>query len=78
MEKINRFKLNPDYRKEPKTSHFCSNCQRDFKDGEKVYLAKMDNDFENYLPLDINQDGFAVFLGSECVKKLPKEYKDLV
>jgi len=74
--------LNPDYRRNPKTKFYCENCQRDIKHNAKHYIAVM-REIKPYgsfyvpltkaLPSDTS-----VFLGLECAKKLPSDYKQLI
>jgi hypothetical protein len=71
----------PDYRREPKTKHFCARCQRDLKPGtERRYLHLIQAGDEILHPEDeplyVSDDrdvGF-VEVGMDCVKHIGLEW----
>lgn len=78
---ISIFDLDPDFRKEPKTEHYCALCQRDIKTSEKVNQVRLVFDEANSLCVAANDDATTYEgdiglkpVGSECTKKVPTDY----
>lgn len=74
--------LDPDYRRQPKTSVYCLLCQRDItgNGGAQVHLIEIEGNREAIChPADIESAGRYIgpaMLGPECCKKVPAEYFD--
>jgi hypothetical protein len=76
--------LDPDYRRQPKTSHFCCLCQRDIKTppAETAYLHYVDGgnailaveDEARFSELQDAGDMYSFPVGSECARKLPNGF----
>lgn len=76
--------LDPDYRRQPKTQHFCCLCQRDIKtppaetdyvhyvDGGSAILAVEDE--ARFSELQHPGDMYSFPIGPDCARKLPKGF----
>lgn len=85
MERKIHSSYSPDFRKNPKTDHFCAYCQKDLvpgKEGGWVYV--IENDLDILHPMDykkgLNQVSdlshkYGLYpVGPECAKKIGKEW----
>jgi len=78
-DQISIFDLDPDFRKEPKTDHYCALCQRDLQAAKRhaqIHLAYVEG-FElvaNGSAVEGEDHGLKP-VGPECVKKVPTKYR---
>jgi hypothetical protein len=84
---VGLYDLDPDFRKDPKTQHFCCLCQRDIKtpisdtgyvhmiEGGMAFLAIADEARYNALPDRVRAgDMYSFPVGPDCAKKFPKGF----
>ena len=63
--------IDPDFRREPKSNHFCHRCQKDISGDFKAIRVSEDG----MCAIDPKaKEGYNVEIGPECAKKIPKEY----
>ena len=63
-----------DFRREPKTDFFCVVCQKDLKSAKGYIMLGTADICESRHPDALRGDELKVPVGSECIKKIPKEY----
>lgn len=76
--------LDPDYRRNPKTQHFCCLCQKDIKSApsDTGYARYVDNgnailsvqDISRFSSLQDFGEMHSFPIGPECAKKLPRGF----
>ena len=71
MSTLDPFFLAPDFRRNPKTKHFCHLCQRDISGNYKTVRAS--DDYMCAIDPE-SQEGSLINVGPECAKKIPKAY----
>lgn len=73
--------IDPDYRVDPKTDHFCGRCQKDMKPGQPYRVIHLVNggpfalhrDYEAAYKADAG-DLVCFPVGMDCAKKIGLEY----
>lgn len=72
--------IDPDFRRDPKTSVFCCRCQKDIKGAPEFYVHLIDGcavlhpDDEHLLPSGYPQDYGIQPVGADCAKFIGKEW----
>lgn len=70
--------LDPDFRRKPKTTHFCCACQKDLGDRPHRLVMVRSDGFEVVLPMDwaegAKAGGVVQPIGADCARRIGLEW----